>query len=169
MYEISIVGARNSGKTTLVAWLVTELTARGWRVATIKHTGDAHTFDKAGKDSYRHRRAGAAVTAAISSTELAVFAEPDDGVTDDILRFLTKRCEWCLTEGDKSSARPKVLITENLEALGDNMPQNVIATVGIRPLNGTLPHFGRDERADLLNFLLNTFVGSVAGEAHAVC
>jgi molybdopterin-guanine dinucleotide biosynthesis protein B len=67
---VSIVGKSGSGKTTLIEKLVPELTRRGHRVATVKH--DVHGFevDREGKDSWRHKKAGAH-TVVISSPEKA--------------------------------------------------------------------------------------------------
>ena len=67
---VSIVGKSGSGKTTLIEKLLKELLAKGYRVATIKH--DAHSFDvdHAGKDSWRHREAGAAAVVIASSSRL---------------------------------------------------------------------------------------------------
>ena len=56
---MGIIGWKNSGKTTLVVALVRELTARGFRVATVKHAHHAFDIDQPGKDSYLHREAGA--------------------------------------------------------------------------------------------------------------
>ena len=58
MVELGIVGARNSGKTTVVEKLIHYLTENGVRVASVKHTSHAHRFDTPGKDSHRHREAG---------------------------------------------------------------------------------------------------------------
>ena len=60
MQVMGIVGWKNSGKTTLVVELVRVLTARGLRVATIKHAHHEFDIDQPGKDSYLHRAAGAA-------------------------------------------------------------------------------------------------------------
>ena len=62
---LSIVGKSNSGKTTLLEKLITELTGRGWRVATIKHNKHGFNIDHEGKDSYRHKKAGALTTVEI--------------------------------------------------------------------------------------------------------
>jgi molybdopterin-guanine dinucleotide biosynthesis protein B len=59
---ISIVGLSGSGKTTLVVKLVEELTGRGIKVGTIKHSRHVHTMDVPGKDSWRHKEAGAIKT-----------------------------------------------------------------------------------------------------------
>ena len=59
MRRLHVLGRKNHGKTTLVAELVAELTRRGWRIGTIKHTHHHHELDTPGKDSWMHRQAGA--------------------------------------------------------------------------------------------------------------
>ena len=61
MHRLHIIGGKNHGKTTLIVELVQELTKRNLRVGTIKHTHHRHELDVPGKDSYRHRLAGAEV------------------------------------------------------------------------------------------------------------
>ena len=56
---IGVAGWKNSGKTTLIVRLVTELRRRGYRVATVKHAHHDFDIDKPGADSFRHRQAGA--------------------------------------------------------------------------------------------------------------
>ena len=58
-YVMGLAGWSGSGKTTLAEKLIAELTARGLDVATIKHAHHAFDADIPGKDSYRHRAAGA--------------------------------------------------------------------------------------------------------------
>ncbi len=57
MKILTVVGTKNTGKTTLVTMLVQELVKRGHKVGTIKHTH--HDFDLEGKDTWKHRKAGA--------------------------------------------------------------------------------------------------------------
>ena len=78
MKRIHIVGRKNSGKTTLVADLVAHLTANGHRVGTIKHTHHQHELDTPGKDSHRHREAGAAVVGILCPGMTAVFRPAPD-------------------------------------------------------------------------------------------
>ena len=66
---VSIVGYSGSGKTTLVEKMIPELKRRGWRVATIKHNRHGFEIDHEGKDSWRHRRAGAGMTVLASPGE----------------------------------------------------------------------------------------------------
>lgn len=75
--RIHIVGRKNSGKTTLVCDLVAELTRRGLRVATIKHTHHRHELDTPGKDSHKHREAGAAAVGILTPQMTAAFIPMD--------------------------------------------------------------------------------------------
>ena len=60
MKVFGVVGWKNNGKTTLVERLVAHLTAPGYRVSTVKHAHHEVDLDQPGKDSWRHREAGAA-------------------------------------------------------------------------------------------------------------
>ena len=106
---ISIVGKSNSGKTTLIEKLVPVLSKKGYKVATIKH--DAHSFeiDKEGKDTYRHKKAGAKAVIISSSEKVAlikdVYKEAD---LDDLTMLLPDDIDIILTEGYKRSNMPKI-------------------------------------------------------------
>ena len=56
---IGVAGFKNAGKTTLVEKLVREFTLRGYRIATVKHAHHSFDIDHEGRDSFRHRQAGA--------------------------------------------------------------------------------------------------------------
>ena len=56
---IGVAGFKNAGKTTLVEKLVAELTRRGFAISTIKHAHHSFDIDHEGRDSFRHRKAGA--------------------------------------------------------------------------------------------------------------
>ena len=157
MNEVSIVGARNSGKTTLLTQLVSLLTTEGCRVASVKHTGHQHRFDIAGKDSWHHRKAGAGLTLAVSTEEAALYGPSDPCLLTAIRALMEQHFEWCLVEGDKSSDRQKVLLTDNIDSLREALPSNVIATYGTQPGTGDVPHFERDEVAELFLFLKERF------------
>src|SRR5512139_3427672 len=72
---VSIVGKSDSGKTTLIEKLIAELTNRGFRVATIKHNRHGFEIDHEGKDSWRHKRAGAVITVVASPDRIAVIED----------------------------------------------------------------------------------------------
>jgi molybdopterin-guanine dinucleotide biosynthesis protein MobB len=151
--EIGIVGAKNAGKTTLVVEMTRLLTATGERVATIKHSAHGHTFDTEGKDSCLHRHAGAGLTVAISESELALFADPDDAIHDAMMVIVRAHFDWCLVEGDKRSNRPKILLTRNRSALKGTLPEHIIASYGDEFYPESVPHFDRGSLMELIEFV----------------
>ncbi|USB31585.1 molybdopterin-guanine dinucleotide biosynthesis protein B [Paenibacillus sp. YPG26] len=106
-----IVGYKNTGKTHLVSRLTSYFTAKGLRVAVIKH--DLHEFemDKEGTDTYQHTAAGAAAVAITSPTRTAVLEEKGTALSDLIARFA--EYDLVLVEGFKQEAYPKLLILRN--------------------------------------------------------
>jgi molybdopterin-guanine dinucleotide biosynthesis protein MobB len=118
MKRIHVLGRKNHGKTTLLVELVEHLASRGLRVGTIKHTHHAHELDTPGKDSHRHRTAGASVSAILSRSMNAVFWPPqgrkgsDDGsaIADRYVEFEPHfaDCDLVLVEGDTTCAGTKI-------------------------------------------------------------
>ncbi|MFV1965023.1 MAG: molybdopterin-guanine dinucleotide biosynthesis protein B [Pirellulaceae bacterium] len=111
MNRLHIVGRKNHGKTTLVVDLVTYLKEQGYCVGTIKHTHHQHRLDTPGKDSYRHREAGADVVGIVSPGTHAAFWTP---VTDspessyEALGPLFADCDMVLVEGDSHASAPRM-------------------------------------------------------------
>ncbi|MCK5126069.1 MAG: molybdopterin-guanine dinucleotide biosynthesis protein B [candidate division Zixibacteria bacterium] len=130
MLELCIVGAKNSGKTTLIEELVHRLSTNGYKVATIKHTAHSHAFDTPGKDSFRHRAAGAKATIVKSNQEFAFFASPETEINNGIEILFHKYFDVCLIEGDVYSDKRKIVISRNYENLKVQPPKNVIAIYG---------------------------------------
>ncbi len=109
MRRIHIVGRRNHGKTTLIVDLVAELCRRSIRVGSIKHSAHRHELDPPGKDSYRHREAGANPAGIISGNLMAVFVPRSPG--DDCysrLEPMFADCELVLVEGDIEATGVKI-------------------------------------------------------------
>ncbi len=108
--RIHIVGRKNSGKTTLIVELVQQLTARGLRVGTIKHTHHHHELDTPGKDSHRHREAGAEMVGIMAPGMNALFwSQVDDGSGryEQMLAKFTE-CDIVLVEGHATGPGMKV-------------------------------------------------------------
>src|SRR6266852_1545693 len=83
---VSFVGRSNSGKTTLIERVIPELVRAGYKVATVKHAGHGFDLDTEGKDSWRHKRAGASSVMVLSKGSLAMFADVDKEVRVEELR-----------------------------------------------------------------------------------
>ena len=106
---ISFVGKSGSGKTTLIEKVIPELTRKGWRVATIKHSHRGFDIDREGKDSWRHRKAGARMTVMSSPEQIAVIENPerDHGIRELRDRYIHD-VDIILTEGFKGNPYPKI-------------------------------------------------------------
>lgn len=105
---VGITGVKNSGKTTLMEKLVRALANRGLRVATIKH--DAHSFDAdvPGRDSYRHKAAGAVASAVFDQDKWMLVK--DGAQTIEGLLPLLGEADIVLIEGAKQTSYPKIEI-----------------------------------------------------------
>ena len=110
--RIHIVGQKNSGKTTLIVELVSELTRRGYRVGTIKHTHHNHELDTPGKDSHRHREAGSAAVGVLSKGMNAIFwpQSTDQSKTETYEQFdsMMDQCDIVFVEGDSQTRSHKI-------------------------------------------------------------
>jgi molybdopterin-guanine dinucleotide biosynthesis protein B len=107
---IGVAGWKNSGKTTLVERLVTELTGRGLRVATVKHAHHAFAIDDDATDSARHRRAGAEQVAIVSAARWAIVRELRNAPEPSLEAVVAALdpCDVIIVEGYKRAPIPKI-------------------------------------------------------------
>ena len=109
--KVQIIGHPGTGKTTLVVDLVRELTKNHARVGTIKHSAHSHELDKPGKDSFRHRNAGAVPAAMMTQTMAAVYLPRSRDMTpDDLVQRYFSDCDIVLIEGWISGPHKKIEI-----------------------------------------------------------
>ena len=112
MNVIGFCGFSGSGKTTLVEQLIAHLKLDGQRVSVVKHAHHAFAIDHEGKDSWRHRHAGAFEVVIASDRRLAKIREFEtraDPTVHDLIAELDV-CDWVLVEGFKRAALPKIEI-----------------------------------------------------------
>jgi molybdopterin-guanine dinucleotide biosynthesis protein B len=107
-----LAGFSGSGKTTLAEKLIRELTKRGFSLASIKHAHHAFDPDTPGKDSWRHRKAGASQMLISSSLRRVHFTETPDGREADLNTLLGELmpADMVLVEGFKDIDFPKIEI-----------------------------------------------------------
>lgn len=112
MKRVHIIGRKNSGKTTLVEDLIRHFSQSGLRVGAVKHTHHRHELDTPGKDSFRHRHAGAAPVAVLAPTMTAVFTplvgEHDSDDRYEALAAAFADCDLVLVEGDSQTSGRKI-------------------------------------------------------------
>lgn len=167
---IGVVGWKNSGKTTLTTRLVTELTRRGHRVSTIKHAHVRFDIDHPGRDSYRHREAGAVEVAIASPLRWAVMRElrdePEPTLDEMIARM--SPCDIIVVEGYKRGTHPKVEIRRNGARQRDPLAPadpGIIAVVSDAPEQETdpLPIFPIDAVSPLADHLVAVLTPDATG------
>ncbi|MEM8597825.1 MAG: molybdopterin-guanine dinucleotide biosynthesis protein B [Pseudomonadota bacterium] len=110
MIVYGVVGWKNAGKTTLVERLVAEIAGRGFSVSTLKHTHHGVDVDRPGKDSHRHRAAGAHQVILASSARWALMTELR-GAAEATLDALIARLDpvdLVIVEGYKRDRHPKI-------------------------------------------------------------
>lgn len=109
MRVYGVIGWKNSGKTSLMERLVSEITRRGFSVSTVKHVHHTVDLDQPGKDTYRHRAAGAREVVLASADRLAIMVE-HRGPEPELPAVLARLApvDLILVEGYKRDAHPKV-------------------------------------------------------------
>lgn len=110
MRVIGIVGWSGSGKTTLLLGVLAALRARGVSVSTVKHAHHGFDLDRPGKDSFRHREAGAEETLVLGGTRWALMHEIRDGSEPPLHGLLARLSpvDLVLVEGFKAYPFPKI-------------------------------------------------------------
>lgn len=158
---VSIVGKSDSGKTTLIEKLVPELTRRGYAVGTIKH--DAHQFDidHPGKDSWRHKQAGAQTTVISSPAKAAIVKNVDHELTlDEIAANYLADVDIIITEGFKREDKPKVEVLANGDTELISPFSQIIAVAADSGADFGLPKFGRDDAPAIADLIEERFLKS---------
>ncbi len=158
---MSIVGRSNTGKTTLIEKLIPELRSRGYRVATIKHNIHGFDIDHEGKDSWRHKKAGASLTVIASPQRIAVI---EDASKDYELSELRDRyirdVDIILSEGFKLNLHPKI---EVVRAEMRHNPicsreDNLIAIVSDEPVDRGVPCLDIDDIQGVADLIEDRFL-----------
>ncbi|MEO0946261.1 MAG: molybdopterin-guanine dinucleotide biosynthesis protein B [Pseudomonadota bacterium] len=110
MKLFGVTGWKNSGKTGLIARLVTEFSARGLTVSTIKHAHHSFDVDQEGRDSYRHREAGAKEVLLSSANRWALMHEARGEEEASLNALLAKLSpvDLVLVEGFKTEPHSKI-------------------------------------------------------------
>ena len=111
MRVVGFAGRSGAGKTTLVEQLIALLAVAGQRVSVVKHAHHKFDIDQPGKDTYRHRLAGAFEVVIASNRRLALireFSRPADPDVHALIAELEPNVDWVLVEGFKKSDLPKI-------------------------------------------------------------
>jgi molybdopterin-guanine dinucleotide biosynthesis protein B len=151
-------GYSGSGKTTLIEQLIPRFVVAGIKVSLIKHAHHEFDIDKPGKDSHRHREAGAVEVMITSEKRWALMHElrgaPEPGLEEQLARL--SPCDLVLVEGYKRSAIPKLEI--HRPGLGQALlaPQdpNIVAIAADGPVATRLPVLDLNHPEQVAEFIM---------------
>ena len=157
-----ITGWKNSGKTTLAAGLISELSRRGYSVTALKHAHESFDIDQPGRDSFKLRAAGARRVVLSSPKRWAVMQELRDEPEARFEELLAKvgPCDVVVVEGFKNEMFPKLEIRRegaaSREHLMSKIPK-VVAIASDHPAQETdgLPVFHIDDVAGIAGFVIS--------------
>ena len=155
---IGVAGFKNAGKTTLIEKLVTELTSRGHCVSTVKHAHHSFDIDHEGRDSFRHRKAGAAEVAVVSASRWAIIHESRGEAEPSLADILARLspCDLVIVEGYKRDAHDKIevrnVVLDHPNLAGGDPTIVAIAANGLVAA-APVPVFDRDAVTALASFI----------------
>ena len=151
---ISVVGKSGSGKTTLIEKLIPELKKRGYRIGVVKHALHGFSFDTKGKDSWRHKEAGADAVMVASHGQIAMVKD-DPCESIDCLEPYFQGVDIVITEGYKKENKPKIEVIRKLRGDSSVCGKNdhLIGIVTDTDIDLSVPKFGFDEIKDLVDLI----------------
>lgn len=156
---LSFVGRSNSGKTTLIERVIVELVRAGYRIATIKHAGHGFDLDTEGKDSWRHKRAGASSVIVMSRGSLAMFADvPEEMKVEEVRdRFLNSSYDLIIAEGWKSEGYPKIVVVREQVGEVPFSPDGLLAIVSDKAVDAPVPVLDLNDVAGVAALIITRF------------
>ena len=157
-FVFGFAGWSGSGKTTLAEKIIAKAVENNITIATLKHAHHHFDADSEGKDSWRHRKAGASQTLVASDRRMALFTEKQTPQTPQLEELLTclDHCSWVLVEGFKKAQFAKLEIYD--PKLQDEplykTDNAIIAVIAQTPMDDCpLPYFHRDDSDGIFAFL----------------
>ena len=158
---VSIVGKSDSGKTTLIEKIVPELSRRGYRVTTVKHDLHGFEIDKEGKDSWRHKRAGAQAVVISSPRKVALIRDVDKDMSlEELGDAFGEDTDLILSEGFKKDVQPKIEVfrEEEHKELLCTKEDNLIAIASNRPFDIGVPCLDIDDVKGIVDLIESKFL-----------
>ena len=157
MKIFGFAGWSGSGKTTLIEKLIPRFTAKGLRVSLVKHAHHTFDVDQPGKDSYRHRHAGASEVLVTSSQRWVLMHElrgrPEPSFEEQ-LKHLSP-CDLVIVEGFKFQAIPKLEVYRagNDASLLHPNDANIVAIATDAKIETKLPRLDLNDDAAIAQFI----------------
>ncbi len=170
MQVMGIVGWSGSGKTSLLVALLPLLRARGLKVSTMKHAHHRFDLDTPGKDSFRHREAGASEVMVVTTSRWVLLHESREEPEPPIEALIQRMTpvDLLLIEGFKTHPHPKLEIHRESEGKPLLCPEDpdIVAVASDRPLEGLLiPVLDLNDPPAIADFIL-AHLGLQAAPGH---
>lgn len=141
MRTFGFAGYSGAGKTTLIEQLIPRFTGRGLTVSLIKHTHHDFDVDQPGKDSYRHRHAGATEVMLVCDRRWVLMHElrgrPEPSIEEQLANF--SPCDLLLVEGFKQTPMPKLEVHRQANGRPFIWPENPSVVAVALPAGDPLP------------------------------
>lgn len=159
MRIFGFAGYSGSGKTTLIEQLLPRLMARGLRVSLIKHAHHAFDIDQPGKDSYRHRKAGASEVMIASDQRWVLMHElrneREPSLSELVARF--SPCDLVLVEGYKREPIPKLEVYRRANGKPMLSPDDpaIVAIARDEPVESPLPQFDLNDVDTIADYIFD--------------
>ena len=166
---VSFVGHSGSGKTTVVEKVIALLVDAGLKIAVIKHDVHGFEMDQPGKDSWRHKKAGAAATIVSSPSQIGLVMDTDHDHTPEALARWVGFADLIITEGYKSEPLPKIEVFRP-HATGDDAPlcrddPELLAIITDEAVDCRVPLFGSADIGSVASFIRAWLNASRPGRA----
>jgi molybdopterin-guanine dinucleotide biosynthesis adapter protein len=160
---LSIVSKKNSGKTTLIEKLIPALCQRGYRVGTIKHDHHGFEIDREGKDTWRHKMAGARTVVISSPHKIAMIKDVQQEVPlDAIVEQHFADMDLVITEGYKTADKPKIEVfrraVHETPLHSKHSNPSLVAVASDVPLDLGVPRFDINDFLSLAAFIEEKFL-----------
>lgn len=160
---ISIIGKKKSGKTTLLEKLIPAVKARGYRVGSVKHDTHGFDIDHEGKDSWRHKAAGAEAVLVSSPWKLSLIKDTDsDRPLGELVSAYMNDMDLVLTEGYNKANMPQVEVFRSvahekpLNTKGSN--DRLLAVMSDTPQDLQVPNFDINDIDSLTDLIEGKFL-----------
>jgi len=154
---LAIVGFSNSGKTTLMEKLIAGLTAKGLQIASIKHSHHQPEMDTKGKDSWRHKQAGAVGSLLVGPEKILMVKDVQTVLRpQQMANAYFPNADLVLVEGYASMPCPKIeVLRENrCQTLRCDVSELLAVATDMHDLNLSMPQLDLNDTAQIVDFIL---------------